>query len=136
MSSSSNNESYNAIRWVLNNARNGFYLFTATPPMQRHVADYFDTYNIAVYDYGQNSASYSFATLAKWAMQQTSKIFFVINMQIALREENDIISLNLSRDMLTKFDVIWVFGMTQDTDDRLVKIAIDLYSFISLQTYF
>ena len=136
MSSAPNNESYSSMRWVFKNAQNGFYLFTATPSMQRRVADYFGAYDIAVYDYGKNNAPYSFADLAKWTMQQKAKIFFIINMQIALREENDIINLNLSRDLLTKTDTIWVFGMTPDTDNRFVKIAIDFYSFIRLHVHF
>ena len=136
MSSAPNIESFNSMRWVFENAQNGFYLFTATPSMQRRVADYFGAYDIAVYDYSKNSASYSFADLANWTMQQKAKIFLVINMQIALREENDIINLNLSRDLLTKTDTIWFFGMTPDTDNRFVKIASDFYSFIRLQIHF
>ena len=136
MSSASNNESYSSMRWVFKNAQNGFYLFTATPSMQRRVAEHFGAYDTAVYDYGKNNAPYSFADLAKWTMQQKAKIFFIINMQIALREENDMINLNLSRDLLTKTDTIWVFSMTPDTDNRFVKIAIDFYSFIRLQVHF
>jgi len=136
MSPATNSESMNSMRWVLENARNGFYLYTTTPAMQRRVAEHFGAYGIAVYDYGRNNAPYSFADLAKWAFQQKAKIFFVINMQIALQEENDMINLNLSRDFLTKIDAVWVFGMTPDTDNRLVKIAIDFYSFIRLQLHF
>ena len=136
MSSAPNDEAYSTMRWVLDNARNGFYLFIATPPMQRRVADYFSEYDIAVYDYGINDAPYSYADLAKWEMQQEAKIFFIINMQIALLEESDIVNFNLSRDLLTKTDIIWVFGMTSDTDDRFARIASDLYSFIRLQSRF
>ena len=136
MALDSNSEPISSMRWVFENAQNGFYLYTATPTMQRRVADFFGAYDIAVYDYGKNNAPYSFTDLAKWSVQQKARIFVIINMQIALREESDIISLNLSRDLFTKIDAIWVFGMTPDTDNRLVKIASDFYSFIRLQIHF
>jgi len=136
MPSASNSESFSSLRWALKNARNGFYLYTAAPPMQRRVADCFGGSGVAVYDYSRNNAPYSFANLAKWAMQQNADVFFVINMQIALRENNDMLNLNLSRDLLTEIDGIWVFGMTADADDRLVKTAVDFYSFIRLQMHF
>jgi len=136
MFSVTNSEPYASMRWVFENARDGFYLFTATPPMQRRVADYFGGYGIAVYDYGKDNAPYSFAVLAKWAQKQRARICFVINMQIALREGNDMINLNLSRDLLTKIDTIWVFGMTPDTESRLVKTAGDFYSFFRFHMSF
>ncbi|MCL2624220.1 MAG: hypothetical protein FWD31_11200, partial [Planctomycetaceae bacterium] len=138
MSSNSNSESYDTLRWVLRNAERGFYVYTASHKMQRRVAEseYFKDFDIAVYDYSKNNAPYSFGVLAQWAMQQKCKAFFVINMQVALREEKDILNLNLSRDLLSMIDGIWVFGMTPDADNRLVKIAHDFYSFIRLQTHF
>lgn len=134
----SNSESYSTLRWVLDNAQNGFYLYTATPLMQRRVAEFFNAPDIAVYDYGRHSAVYSFSVLAQWAMQQekTNRAFFVINMQIALQEENDLINLNLSRDLFSEIDGMWIFGMTPDADNRLINIAHDFYSFIRLHTHF
>ena len=136
MPSGANIESYSTLSWVLKNAQKGFYLYTATSPMQRRVADYYSAPDIAVYDYSQHSAPYSFGVLGQWAMRQDSRAFFVINMQIALREERDMINLNLSRDLIAKTGGIWVFAMTPDADDRLVKIAHDFYSFIRLQAHF
>ncbi|MCL2644297.1 MAG: tetratricopeptide repeat protein, partial [Betaproteobacteria bacterium] len=134
--SSLNNESYSTLRWVLKNAKKGFYLYTATHPMQRRVAEHFSSQDIAIYDYSQHNMAYSFGVLAQWAMRQKCRAFFVINMQVALEKEKDIINLNLSRDLLSEIDGIWIFGMTPDADNRLVKIAHDFYSFIRLQPHF
>ena len=136
MSGSLNDESYSTLRWVLENAERGFYMYTATPPMQRRVAEYYGEPAIAVYDYSKNSAPYSFGALGQWAKGQKSRAFFVINMQIALREEKDIINLNLSRDLLAGIGGIWIFAMTPDAEERLVQIAHDFYSFIRLQAHF
>jgi tetratricopeptide (TPR) repeat protein len=131
-----NSESFNTLRWVLENAERGFYLYTASFQMQRRVAEHFRTPNIAVYDYSLNNAPFSFGVLAQWAMSQKAKVFFIINMQLALRDDKDIINFNLSRDLLSNFNCIWVFGMTQDADNHFSKIAYDLYSFIRIHAPF
>ncbi|MDR0307616.1 MAG: tetratricopeptide repeat protein [Chitinispirillales bacterium] len=131
-----NNESFKTLSWILENAQKGFYLYTASTQMQRYVAEHFRKPNVAVYDYSRDNAPFSFGVLAQWAMHQDAKIFFIINMQVALREDNDIVNFNLSRDLLSDINGIWIFGMTPDTDNRLSRIAYDLYSFIRIQTHF
>lgn len=135
--SASNKESFNTLGRVIKNAQKGFYIYTASHPMQRRVAEYYNAPDVAIYDYSrQNSAPYSFAVLAKWAIQQDARVFFVVNMQVALQKDEDIISLNFSRDLLSKMDRIWIFGMTPDADTRFCKIAYDFYSFIRMQVHF
>ena len=131
-----NKESYHNLSWVLKNAQNGFYLYTASPLMQRNVAQYYSAPDIALYDYSQNSAPYSFSVLAQWALAQKARAFFVINMHIALREDKDMVNLNLSRDLLAKIAGVWILGLTEQADNRLCKIAPDFYSFIRIHNHF
>ncbi|MDR1687978.1 MAG: hypothetical protein LBS21_05120 [Clostridiales bacterium] len=131
-----NKESFNTLQWVLNNAEKGFYLFTASALMQRKVAEHYKDYGISIYDYTKNNAKYSFGKLAGWANKQKTKIFFVINMQDAFKDESDMQNLNLSRDLLSKTGSVWIFGMTKFADDKLVNAAMDFYSFIRVSADF
>ncbi|MDR2870667.1 MAG: tetratricopeptide repeat protein, partial [Deferribacteraceae bacterium] len=133
---SANEESFHALGWVLDHADAGFYLFTASSLMQRHVAEHYQKYNIAIYDYSKNAAPYRFSTLAQWANVQQSKIFFVINMQVALHRDDDIFNLNMSRDLLSQLGGIWIFGMDSSTDTRLSRLAYDIYSFMRVRSHF
>jgi hypothetical protein len=87
-------------------------------------------------DYSKNNAPFSFGTLAQWAEKQDAKAFFVINIQVAFKDKNDIINFNLSRDLMTRIGCIWIFGLTPDADNRLSKTAYDFYSFIRVRAHF
>ena len=136
--STHNNESFFTLQWVLNNAQKGFYIYTATPGMQCFVTNHYNAPDIAVYDYNRTfePSAYSFPVLANWAMRQNARAFFVINMQEALLQDEDIMNLNLSRDLLSNIGGIWILGMTPEADNRLFKIAYDLYSFVRLKVHF
>jgi len=134
--SAKNVESYKSLQWVFDNAEKGFYILTATPDMQRRVASYYDAPGIAIYDYSVNNAPYSYGNLAQWADNIDAKIRFVLNMQIALRDKNDMMNLNLSRDFLSDIKCIWVFGMTPDVEEFLSRAAMDFYSFVRIQVHF
>ena len=131
-----NAESYRLMRWVFDNADKGFYVITASPDTQRRVAAFFGDRGTAVYDYSKNNSPYSYGMLAQWAIRQNARILFVLNMQIALREKDDMLNLNLSRDFLTEIKRIWVFAMTPDTDELLSRTAMDFYSFVRIQAHF
>ena len=132
-----NIEAYGKLGWILDNARSGFYFFTAVPAMQKKVARlYAENPRVAVFDYSGREKPYSYAELGRWAEQQEADVFFVINLQVALRDINSIYNLNLSRDMLADMKRVWWFGMTPDLHDRLIKHAPDFESYVSMRAHF
>jgi tetratricopeptide (TPR) repeat protein len=131
-----NQEAFYELDWYLKNATRGFCLFTASHLMQNKVVEHYRAPGVAVYDYSKHPAPYSFSTLAQWAEEQEARVFFVVNMQIALRKRDDMYNLNFSRDHITNIPGIWVFGMDEATDNRLVKIAVDFYSFFRVRVRF
>jgi pentatricopeptide repeat protein len=133
---SPNNDAYYSIHWIIDKANRGFYLFTASPPMQRQVAQLYQQNNVAVFDYSEHSGAYSYYPLARWIDQQESSIIFILNLQVALQEDRDIWNFNLSRDMLADHKKVFIFGMTPDSEARLNLQAYDLFSFIRIKTHF
>jgi hypothetical protein len=134
-----NGESYGAIRWILDNADSGFYLFTAALPMQQKVSDMYLSRQVAVYDYSRDTKSspYSYGEMEQYVKKrQEARIFLIINLQAALQKPEDIQNFNLSRDMLARLGKIWIFGMTPDLDDLLATSAYDFYSYIRLKVHF
>jgi tetratricopeptide (TPR) repeat protein len=131
-----NNDAYYSIHWIIDHANRGFYLFTASPPMQQQVAKLYQQDNVAVFDYSAHSGAYSYYPLAEWIDQQESSIVFILNLQVALQEDRDISNFNLSRDMLSDQNKVYIFGMTPDLEIRLTQQAYDLFSYIRIKTHF
>jgi len=138
-----NSEAYDTISWILDNADMGFFIATASPHMQRKIAKIYSNNKVAAYDFSQVSRPYSFSDLGAWADSHKSKdIFFILNMQLAFMDEKgyiteeNMLSFNMSRDMLTGKRKLWIFFMTKDADYRLSTFAYDMYSYVSQKTHF
>ena len=134
-----NHEAYETISWIMDNADSGFFIVTAPHNMQRGLAQLYETSKAKIYDYAQNAAphSYSYSELSSWADSNIgADFFFVLNMQLALKNENDMLSFNLCRDMLSKKNKAWLFFMTKDLDHRLSTFAFDFYSYVRLKAHF
>jgi tetratricopeptide (TPR) repeat protein len=132
-----NSEAYEALSWILENANSGFYIVTAPSHMQRELALRYKTPDIEIYDYSQNVASYSYSELDNWAeSHQSTNFYFILNMQLAMYNDEDLLRFNMSRDMLAKKHKAWVFFMTRETDDRLSTFAYDIYSYVRLKARF
>ena len=132
-----NSESYETVSWILDNADTGFFIITAPYNMQKDLAERYKTSRVEIFDYAQQTSPFSYPELSAWADScQDSDFLFVLNMQLALRDENDMLSFNLSRDMLSKKNKAWFFFMTKDLDYRLSTFAFDIYSFVRLKAHF
>ena len=135
----SNIEALESLRWVLAQAEQGFFIFTAdSAEAQRDVVRSLRTENMAVFDYASTEErSYSYGALEEWASQhRNEKAYFVINLQLVLAKTDDFYNLNLSRDMLSRHGKIWIFGMTKATDNKLAIEAVDFYSFVRVRACF
>ena len=137
MTQSVNQDAYETVSWILDNADMGFFIVTAPASMQRKIAELYSSGNTGLYDFSQNKAPYSYYKLIDWLKTQSKKqVFFVLNMQLALKDEKDMLSFNMSRDKLAKEKKIWFFLMTKDLDDRLATFAYDIYSYVRLKAHF
>jgi tetratricopeptide (TPR) repeat protein len=134
----SNIEALSDLRWILSNADDGFYMITANPSVQQKVFQYLSNEDIAIYDYSKtNERSYSYGIIEQWAASNSEKsVYAIINLQLALPEDKDIKNLNLSRDMLSRHNRIWIFGTTEDSRYRILKLAPDFYSFVRVKPHF
>ncbi|MCL1982512.1 MAG: hypothetical protein FWG53_05380 [Clostridiales bacterium] len=132
-----NQEAYETIDWILDNADMGFFIVTAPAHMQRKIAELYKIPKISVYDFLRKPEPYSCSDLGFWAeSRKDAGAFFVLNMQEALRDESDMLSFNMSRDVLAKKKKIWLFFMTKDLERRLSTFAYDFYSFVRLKAHF
>ena len=135
----SNIEALESLRWVLAQAEQGFFIFTAgSAEAQRDVVRSLGAEDMAVFDYASTEErSYSYGALEEWASQhRNEKAYFVINLQLVLAKMDDFYNLNLSRDMLSRHGKIWIFGMTEATDNTLAIEAVDFYSFVRVRACF
>ena len=134
---SDNREAYENLMWILDHADMGFFIVTAPHKMQREIAEAYAAYNIAIFDYAENTSAWSYPELSAWEESHPDAGFlFVLNMQLALQDEQDMLSFNLCRDMLSAKQRAWVFFMTRDLDSRLSAFAFDVYSFVRLKAHF
>ena len=132
-----NNDSYEAFRWIMENADEGFFIVTAPHVMQHELAELYKPPAVAVYDYSQNASPYSYPELSSWVESRPdAKFLFILDMQLALRDENDMLSFNMSRDMLSGKNKAWLFFMTKDLEYRLSTHACDAYSYVKLKIHF
>jgi tetratricopeptide (TPR) repeat protein len=132
-----NSEAYETVSWILENADTGFFIITAPHNMQRELASLYKTTKVAIFDYAQNPAPYSFSEISAWAEScREADFYFILNMQLALKNESEMLSFNMSRDMLAKMHKAWFFFMTKETDNRLAAFAFDVYSYVRLKAHF
>lgn len=138
LSKLNNKEGLLDLQHVFRFSSHGIYLFTAkSPEMQRLIAEELCDFNIVVLDYSKLNEKYSFYKLEDLVYQnQDTKIFMIINLQNAIKDQYDILNFNLSRDMLFKLKKILVFGMTEFLQEKLLLKALDLYSCFNLKVNF
>ena len=138
-----NREAHYTMGWILEHASSGFFIVIASSHMQRKIADFYQTDNMALYDYAHHSKPYSYPELNDWAGSHPDKdVFFILNMHLAFQDEKGIISeenmlmFNMSRDLLASKQKNWIFFMTEEADTRLSTFAYDIYSFMRQRIHF
>lgn len=133
-----NSEAYFALSWILDEADRGFYAVVAPSHMQIEIANRYKSQRIGIYDYSQNPRRYSYATLNTWVQSQPESVdvYFVLNMQIAFRDESSMAAINFDRDALARTKKIWIFFMDMDLENRLLGFAYDFCSFIRQRVRF
>jgi len=130
-------EAYETVMWMISHADMGFFIVTAPHEMQRGIAELYVAIDKAVYDYAEKASSWSYPELSAWEESHPdTDVLFILNMQLALKDEKDILSFNLCRDMLSAKQRVWVFFMTKDLENRLSTFAFDFYSFVRLKAHF
>ena len=132
-------ENIKTLNNVLKYAEKGFYIFTTkTAAIQYDVADSLDLGDdVYVYDHSKDKRRYSYYNLAELMdIKHEFGKFIVLNFQFTLKTENDILNLNLSRDVLANHEKLWIFGMTEDMENKLARAAIDFYSYVMMKIRF
>ena len=132
----SNQDAYNNLSWVLDNADRGIYILIASRNMQSKLVQLYSSKRIAVYNYEKNIAPYSFQVLHNWILKHDANAYFIVNFDLALTDINDIQRLNLSRDMLANIRLPLLFFMSPFLDDRLAREAYDFYSYVHMRIVF
>jgi len=133
-----NIEALKNIENILKHARKGFYIFTAAKASTQYdVINRLKMDRLFVFDYSKEVKPYSYDDLVELINKnpETSK-FIILNFHLALQKQNDIYNLNLSRDVLANHNKLWIFGMTQEMDNRLAKTAFDFYSYVMMKVRF
>ena len=126
------------INKILKHADRGFYIFTTkTAATQNDVVGNLNLDGVFIYDWSKNIKPYSYYDLVELIDENPeTRIFIILNFQLALQEKNDLYNLNLSRDVLAAHNKLWIFGMTQNMDDRLARTAFDFYAYVMMKIRF
>jgi hypothetical protein len=137
-SKTENKEALEDIKNILQYANKGFYFFTTkTASAQNEVIKNLKSEHAVIFDYSKNIKPYSYYDLVELIENNPGITkFIILNFHLALQEINDIYNLNLSRDVLAGHSKLWIFGMTQDIDDKLAKTAFDFYSYVMMKVRF
>ncbi|MCL2225004.1 MAG: tetratricopeptide repeat protein [Defluviitaleaceae bacterium] len=141
-----NAEAHWQMRDILETANRGFYIITAPPLMQPDIAAQYlslpptaQDKNIAMYNYAENTAPFSFGTLSKWVEENDSAgVYFLLNMQLAfpLEDEDAMYQLNMCRDLLASHNKVWFFFMSRELEKRLNLTALDFYDYVRVKVHF
>ena len=133
-----NEENTRTLNKILKHAKKGFFVFTTkTPAMQYEAMRGLDLEAVCVFDWSKDKKRYSYIDLLELMEENYGFDKFVIpNFHFALQSENDILNLNLSRDVLANHEKLWIFGMTEDMDAEVAKTAIDFYSCVMMKVRF
>ena len=131
---SNNSFSLETLQWILTQSNEGFYLLEGNSVSQRQALSIYDETRVAVFDYSFNGKrSYYFADIRDFLRGQPDcRCCVLLNFQLALSEDADLRRLNFSRDMLTATGKTFVFGVTREAHERLLRYALDFSSFIKL----
>ena len=131
--------SYEDLGWIVGESEEGFYALIAPPRMQKEVVSHYDAPNSVVFDYGKEPRPFFSRQLTDFvrsAVPPETNTVFVLNMQIALPDEDSIRRLNFSRDILAGLKKNLIFCLTEETFQRLNRSAHDFFSFIKLRLRF
>jgi len=133
-----NSEAYFALSWILDAADEGFFIVAASSHMQRKIARRYGTQRIGIYDFSKIRDGYSYSALDAWTAAQPDDIgvFFLLNMQTALRDEDSMAVFNMSRDLLAKKKKTWIFFMENELEYRLSTYARDIYAYVGQKIFF
>ena len=133
-----NTEALEDINNILKYAYKGYYIFTTkTASMQYDVIEGLNLENVFIFDYSKDIKPYSYDDLVELInINPEITKFIILNFHLALQEKNDIFNLNLSRDILANQKKLWIFGMTEDMDNRLARTAFDFYSYVMMKVRF
>jgi len=132
-----NSRAHAKIQWILDNADMGFFIITAPHRQQGRIAEMYKSNRVAMLDYSQTSGQLEFYDLDALVDDNPDcDIMFVLNMQIALREEMSMAHFNMSRDNIARKRRIWFFFMDKETDDRLAGFAFDVYAYVRMKVHF
>ena len=72
-----NQEAYETVSWILDNADMGFFIVTAPHNMQRELAELYKTSRVEVFDYAKKASSYSYSELSAWVESYQMPISFL-----------------------------------------------------------
>ncbi|MCL2254911.1 MAG: tetratricopeptide repeat protein, partial [Lachnospiraceae bacterium] len=132
-----NQEAYETLSWILDNADSGFFIVTAPYQLQNELILRYETSKTAIYDYAKSENKFTFTELGEWADTcPDDEFLFIVNMQVIFNDENAMNSINLCRDMLASKNRAWLFFMTRDCEEMLAKNARDFYSYVRMKAYF
>ena len=137
-SAENNMLSYETIGWIMNYSDEGFFIMVASREMQDIVVDNYEFPDVAVLDCIKlTDKTYSFKTIASWIEgQPDKKVYFLKHFDAVVQDDFSIARLNFSRDMLASMEKNIIFCITQVTDDKMNKKAIDFYSFVKFRMPF
>ncbi|GHU74497.1 hypothetical protein FACS1894188_02900 [Clostridia bacterium] len=131
-----NEEAFEELGYVLDNADKGFFVVVGMPDTQCDAARPYASRS-AVYNFSDTGEQKNFSEMQLWARRQDSgKALFILNLQVMLVEDIDLQNFNLIRDVLARMDRVWVFGMTAELEERLFLLAPDFYSYVRVKIVF
>ena len=123
---------YETLEWIIEQSEEGLFVATATPRMQRAIADRYRYADVCVFDFTEGEPYY-FAILARLFRDEPGKrAYFLLNTQRALTDGAAMERFNFSRDMLAREKKNLVFFMTEEAAQRVNRGAYDLHSYIRL----
>ncbi|GHU53055.1 hypothetical protein AGMMS49975_10180 [Clostridia bacterium] len=131
-----NEEAFEELSYVLDNADKGFFVVVGMPDTQCDAVRPYASRS-AVYNFSDTGESENFSEMQLWARRQgRGKALFILNLQVMLVEDIDLRNFNLIRDVLARMDRVWVFGMTAELEERLFLLAPDFYSYVRVKIVF
>lgn len=131
-----NKDAYLDLEWIIEESDSGFFLLVASSAMQEKILSRYPDSNIRVFNYQDHPDNYSFGQLLPWIEEAADKICIIQNMQLALSSDEACSRLNLLRDALHRLNTNIIFCMASYAEERLNRVALDLYSYVKLVLQF
>ena len=125
--------SYQKLSWIVEESDDGLFLVVASAAMQREVARHYQSEAVAVFDYSREERPFRTGSFSRLLERAPGKrAYFFLNFQLAVPAAEDVERFNFCRDILARERLNLVFFVNQETNDRLNRGAMDLYSFLRL----